>query len=606
MCDSGPGISTPVRSARWESKLGLLVSGTVEDPISVRSTASMCGCKRMLSAGECESSVGSFDKAGVPAYGILRSAGASASRKTPTCVMDRKPFEFLGCVDLCTISTDEEDVVPSYTKLGAPVLGSVDRGRPPAASIEWFKHEDVPVEHSQTPLPCTPAKKPKVAIGMQCSKRRNSTSASITLPDGNSGDMDAENGVQNNTQSLGANCVIPLSKLCTTASITKDTSSMQRQKTYRHKVLLRLRKKQMRNNYDLALFLLLKFGGTETNAGRSVLRDQALLECSALSRFRNEDELAAFYRNERAALMAALSRRVTVSTLSQSQLNRKLAKLLQPTRWFNRPKLLQKIVSQEHWNPFSIFGSSLPYVSVSEVFGNQRRVDADRKPGCDNAAACAGGLALCTGVSGNAAATSTTVNPVGDCRCVGHSAYTTPGINWSCDPLLLDEVLWYLEATNKYIDKSRQVCALQRCFCVTPNPQIAFNWNDARNLTWREYRGPRASMGQMLSPSAFGYSMEDYERLRKEFQSQPSDRDPVQGQDGKVTDESAAIHDGNMIAELPLTASDIGGCSATVESGHITALPALANTPRTRRAKMQQLVFYRNYFKANQLEADER
>ncbi|CDR95288.1 hypothetical protein, conserved [Babesia bigemina] len=608
MCDASPGISTPIRSARWESRLGLLVAGTIEDPISVRSTASRCGCKRMCSKGECELSVGSFDNGGVPTHGMPRSAAGNASRRTPTCIMDRKPFECLGCVDLCTISTDEEDVVPCSTALGAPTMGAVDVGRPTADSIEWFKHKDAAVKHFFTPPPCTPAKKPKASTGMQCSKRRNSTSACVALPNLTSGGIDAETGVRNDTQSSDANCVAPPAKKYTSASTIKGTSGVQRPKAYRHKVLLRLRKKQPRNNYDLALFLLLKFGGTESAAGRSVLRDGALMECSALSRFRNEDELAVFYRNERTALMGMLSRRVAVSALSQSQLNRKLAKLLPSTRWFNRPKLLQKIVGQEHWNPFSIFGSSLPYVNVSEVFENNSRAASDRKPGCENASACTGDPDVRTDVSTSnvAAASNAAANPAADSRCVGHIVHTTPGINWSGDPLLLDEVLWYLEATDKYVDKSRQVCALQRCFCVTPNPQVAFNWNDARNLAWREYRGPRASMGQMLSPSTFGESMADYEKLRKEFESQSSQRDPGRQQDSTATDKSTKILNRGTGEELESTAPDVGGCSATVESSDNSASPTFANMPRTRQAKMQQLVFYRNYFKANRLEVERR
>ncbi|GIX64364.1 uncharacterized protein BcabD6B2_37990 [Babesia caballi] len=608
MCDASPGLCTPIRGGCRLSRYGILVPGTADDPISVRSTPSVCGSHRLAQPGEhnwMPESSGKTDGAGC----AMPAGASSAHMATPTCTVDEDSSGFPGCVDWGTISTDEDDNAMMDAMLASPSPASANaRGRD-AASLEWFRYESSSAKRACTPLPCTPAKKPITSLRMRPSFARGSDSAIAGGSEHRPGASDAPGVTAKVARTIADAGLVMVGSPAVPAVVapTVAISLLPSWKPYRHKVLLRLRKKQARNNYDLALFLLLKFGGPDSNAGRSVLRDGPLLECSALSRFRDSGELQAFYTRHRAALVAILSQRTALNSLSSSQLHRKLAKLLPPSRWFNRLKLEQKVAEQEVWNPFSIFGSALPYVSVTEVFGTRPRAGELNKAIDDIAKLGTSGTA---GTSGNGRSDAQPTDQPHANR--SHSITATPGINWSGDPLVLDEVLWYLEATGKYVDKSRQVCTLQRCFCVTPNPQIAFNWNDARSAAWRRYRGPRASMGLALSPSTFSESLRDYEKLRSELQPTPpflwAGNNGVPCTSPEPSDAATCAAIGFAQATygidsvgpaVSLGLSSAARSAASVAAGSCCRSSAVALTPQARRVKMQQLTYYCNYFKAN-------
>nr|BAN64401.1 hypothetical protein [Babesia bovis] len=525
--EMSPEIATPIRGYGYSSRLGLLVAGTVDDPIDIQSTVKRFAGGQIGSSPCRHITDGPYCTLGVSS--CIKST-SNLAYKTPDGPGSHKSVDIAICVDWGTISTDE----PSHEEFtkGVSNKSSTKRGN-------VVSNKDYNVG---SPIKVTPAKKPKVSLRMK------NASGIVSC-----GSISKDVAVSSTAIQPQVSCGYVPERV--------DSANLDfnppRWKTLRHKVLLKLRRKQAHNNYDLAMFLLLKFGGPDTNAGRSVIRDKALIMCSSLSRFPNDVELRAFYLRERAALISILSQRVALNTYTPAQLHRKLAKMLPPNRWFNRVKLFKKVKDQEQWNPFSIFGSSLPYVSISDVFNTR--------------------------------------NSKGD--CCPSTVEATPSINWSSDPLMLDEVLWYLEATGKYIDKSRQVCTLQRCYCVTPDPHIAYNWNDGRNTAWRDYRGPRASMGQMLSPSIYEESILNHEKLQSELDctttetmSAANKQSPQKG--------SMPCHASNQWHITPQQLLDTPAIPAP-RTGIQPVLTADL-TPNTRRVIEQKVVFYRNYFKANQ------
>lgn len=137
---------------------------------------------------------------------------------------------------------------------------------------------------------------------------------------------------------------------------------------YKHKFLLKLRKKQYDNNFDLGLYFLVRFGGPKSSMGASILMDDELLECSELSKFRDKRDLNEWFDFQYKSLYKNLRKRLDFSNLPLSQVNKRLSRELPRKRWFTREKLYNKAIEQENWNPFSIFGSSLPYVSLNDVF----------------------------------------------------------------------------------------------------------------------------------------------------------------------------------------------------------------------------------------------
>ncbi|KAK2198162.1 hypothetical protein BdWA1_001171 [Babesia duncani] len=297
-----------------------------------------------------------------------------------------------------------------------------------------------------------------------------------------------------------------------TSKAYSDNSSLQtvmnsqvcKSSFYRHKMLLRLRNKRVENNYDLGMYLLIRFGGPESSGGSIILGDAELLQCSALSKFRNDEDLKRWYKIQHAQLLKHF--KGVSKHLDPNKLNRRLAKMLAPTKWCNREKLKDRIREQSSWNPFSIFGSSLPYVNIADIFNRNNTHEF-----MDNA--CVEKLKV---LAKNV--------PIEDYLQNRWTSEASPSINWSKDPLHLDEVLWYLQATDRYSDKSRSVCILQPCFCVTPNPRVAYNWNDPRCSIWKNYKGPRPSMGEVLSASIYKSRTRYFKNLQMDVLMQKSPR----------------------------------------------------------------------------------
>lgn len=600
MCDLSPGLNTPIRVGCFGTRCGLLVTGTADDPLSVPSSTKRCHSDRLLSVDFVDVYEDLVPETVDDGCSPSAVVAPSIHKDTRTCIIDGAASG--GRADFVTPSANYE----GNRKAGPGVFECLavppSVGRKTQPSIAWPKHDINEPKDVITPLPFTPAKKPKVVPRMQDGFAISRRIASDSLVDGR--------GPKGATDITSSTNNVTSCSSCDVSASNGMVPILQGRKCYRHKVLLKLRKKQEKNNYDLARFLLVKFGGPGTAAGRSVIKDRALLECSALCCL-DKSDVESFYQRDRAMLMTELSQRIAVHNLSASQLNRKLAKLLPPSTWFNHLKLHQKVTSQEKWNPFSIFGSALPYVDIKEVFDN---VDCGK--GASRLNEQSSNLSVAN--APEPANRDNNGDEARENRCKGHTGHentyknvdTTPGINWSGDPLVLDEILWYLEATGKYVDKSKQVCVLQKCFCVTPNPQIAFNWNDSRNPVWKDYRGPRASMGQALSPSIYEESMLDYARLQDALEPIMEDKGlPSESYRGvslsalEAEGARGSAHSG--VTNVAIDRDCICSSGYTQFKGGFGTRSSNVNTPAPPKhhAKMQQLIYYRNYFKANRVDS---
>ncbi|KAK1442810.1 hypothetical protein BgAZ_303280 [Babesia gibsoni] len=589
MCDLSPRLNTPIRDTCYASRFGLLVAGTFDDPLSISYPSTECRSHRLTTL-DTSGTLDGYTPDDFDANAVTCTLETTIDNaQTPRCQEECYEQSPTRCVDITTPAVKPGDRAFGDTLLPGSSTHDQSRGEERKSSMDWFRHDGHLKREPSTAIPCTPAKKPMLPASVDNRFEGYNNSPRERLAEGTGQKSEPE--------------VKPSDRGAEYMNVS-DSSSMpgpiSRWKPYKHKVLLKLRRKQQGNNYDLALFLLIKFGGPDTAAGSSVIRDLSVLECSSLSSCRSKEDFDNYYKKERETLIQMLSKRVAINSLSSSQLSRKLAKLLPPNKWFNHAKLHQKVIGQEKWNPFSIFGSALPYVNMKEIF---------KKSDLDTEASNQGGsVSRNDGLTSGAISYAQYMGPP-TYEQIDRNLENTPGINWSRDPLVLDEVLWYLEATGKYVDKSKQVCVLQKCFCVTPNPQIAFNWNDSRNPAWKNYRGPRASMGQALSPSIYKESMMDYARLQDELQSTAEDTSYIsEGLAGQSLSQLEGNSERKDINDSYGATTDSSyrnkathiriSLRKSVETGAIL-------TPKNRRAKMQQLVYYRNYFKANRIESEE-
>ncbi|AFZ80991.1 hypothetical protein BEWA_003990 [Theileria equi strain WA] len=275
---------------------------------------------------------------------------------------------------------------------------------------------------------------------------------------------------------------------------------------YTCKQMIEISPKRIEDNYDLPLFFLIRFGGPASSVGASVLRDGDLLKTSILSKLSYE-EMYRYYACMYKRLHDNVMAKNCGKNLDKTKLHRKMSREIPTKTWQNRENLYSQIVTQSTWNPFSIFGSSPPYASLQDIFNIKSIQDY-----------------VTPDVFGRM------------CRVLGHTRHTlleylerhwkkeSYTANWKEDPLLHEEVVWYLKATGKTVDKSESVYTLQKCYCVTPNPNIRYNWNDPRNAhinqerrrisTWQPMVGDeeikRIDVEQLLE------DIEYYKRSREE------------------------------------------------------------------------------------------
>ncbi|KAL8270413.1 hypothetical protein Esti_005642 [Eimeria stiedai] len=163
--------------------------------------------------------------------------------------------------------------------------------------------------------------------------------------------------------------------------------------------------------------------------------------------------------------------------------------------------LRQRIAMQRKWNPFSIFGSSPPSVELEDVFGfevYQKTAPSARvhHPLFRRLSQFQSFKDLYSSLSKqewDSVSSAFRRHWTQQCRL---------DLDWRNDPLTIDEIMWMLEANEQAIllarqveDRSSDVYQAEVCYCVTPNPNIGFGWNDPR---CHRYKAPRPSMGRHI------------------------------------------------------------------------------------------------------------
>ncbi|KAL8434779.1 hypothetical protein ACSSS7_002916 [Eimeria intestinalis] len=209
--------------------------------------------------------------------------------------------------------------------------------------------------------------------------------------------------------------------------------------------------------------------------------------------------------------------------------------------------LRQRIAMQRKWNPFSIFGSSPPSVELEDVFGfevYQKTAPSARvhHPLFRRLSQFQSFKDLYSSLSRQE------WDSVSSAFRRHWSQQCRLDLDWRNDPLTVDEIMWMLEANEQasqsvvlaglplfkgfrhvnmrnhessYLDlccamfsafivckrkhvrllviqvddRSSDVYQAEICYCVTPNPNVGFGWNDPR---CHRYKAPRPSMGRHI------------------------------------------------------------------------------------------------------------
>ncbi|CBZ53460.1 conserved hypothetical protein [Neospora caninum Liverpool] len=139
-------------------------------------------------------------------------------------------------------------------------------------------------------------------------------------------------------------------------------------------------------------------------------------------------------------------------------------------------KLLEE---QGHWNPFSVFGSSLPCVELDDVFDYE--VYSTTAPSARVSHPLFRRLAQFYEFKDLwKTVTPTEWEKVRSSFKTHWKKQYKLDLDWRNDPVTVEEFMWMLEANGQTEDKTEIVFHSEVCFCVTPNPAENFAWNDPR------------------------------------------------------------------------------------------------------------------------------
>ncbi|SOV17802.1 conserved Plasmodium protein, unknown function [Plasmodium gaboni] len=171
-----------------------------------------------------------------------------------------------------------------------------------------------------------------------------------------------------------------------------------------------------------------------------------------------------------------------VSVASNHAYEKKI-KLIPKPEWANKNNLKLLLKRQEHINPFTIFGTSVKEVNLEEIFTldvyNNYITNDDRYKN----------KILYELYVGNyihnlyEKITYDEWNNVLDILKKHWNNFITLECNMILDPLLLEEILWYIDNNKMYKDKSKHMYTYENCFCPTPDPKKEINFNDSKNFS---------------------------------------------------------------------------------------------------------------------------
>ncbi|KMZ79104.1 hypothetical protein PVIIG_05081 [Plasmodium vivax India VII] len=222
-----------------------------------------------------------------------------------------------------------------------------------------------------------------------------------------------------------------------------------------HKVLKPLPVKNRSNNFDICLYLLQKHGGDLNNEENiCILRDKEIVQHSAI------------YDPKKGCIKSNITNVTNI-------------KLYQP-KWHNKKKIVERLKEQSCFNPFTIFGSAPSLLDFDEVFDK----DVYNKFVSRNSRKSHSLLRIL--------AKQKVINNLNDKITDKEwpqvhsylkkrwSKETNIELNWACDPLLYEELEWYLSTNNEYLNMTDKVADIEVCYCPTLDPSSYYAWNDSR------------------------------------------------------------------------------------------------------------------------------
>ncbi|GAW82282.1 hypothetical protein, conserved [Plasmodium gonderi] len=222
-----------------------------------------------------------------------------------------------------------------------------------------------------------------------------------------------------------------------------------------HKVLKPLPVKNRSNNFDICLYLLQKHGGDLNNEENiCILRDKEIVQHSAI------------YDTKKGCIKSNITNVTNI-------------KLYHP-KWYSKKKIIERLKEQSCFNPFTIFGSAPSLLDFDEVFDK----DVYNKFVSRNSRKSHSLLRIL--------AKQKVINNLNDKITDKEwpqvhsylkkrwSKETNIELNWACDPLLYEELEWYLSTNNEYLNMTDKVADIEVCYCPTLDPSSYYAWNDSR------------------------------------------------------------------------------------------------------------------------------
>ncbi|ETB62854.1 hypothetical protein, variant 1 [Plasmodium yoelii 17X] len=222
-----------------------------------------------------------------------------------------------------------------------------------------------------------------------------------------------------------------------------------------HKVLKPLPVKNRSNNFDICLYLLQKHGGDLNNEENiCILRDREIVQHSAIYDTKN-------------------------NCIKSNITNVTNIKLYHP-KWYNKKKIIERLKEQSCYNPFTIFGSAPSLLDFDEVFDKDVYNHFVSKNSRKNHSLLR--------ILAKQKVISNLNDKISDKEWPQVHSYlkkrwsreTNIELNWACDPLLYEELEWYLSTNNEYLNMTDKVADIDVCYCPTLDPSSYYAWNDSR------------------------------------------------------------------------------------------------------------------------------
>ncbi|CAA9989931.1 conserved Plasmodium protein, unknown function [Plasmodium knowlesi strain H] len=178
----------------------------------------------------------------------------------------------------------------------------------------------------------------------------------------------------------------------------------------------------------------------------------------------------------------SLDKHSTEVHLKETSRYEKKIKLIEKPKWSNEENLKKLLLKQQNYNPFTIFGTSIKEVHLEEVFTldvyNNYVTNEDRFRN----------KILYDLYVGKYIQNLYHKIDYQEWTFVLDSLkkqwkyFTNLECNMFLDPLLLEEILWYIDENKMYKDKSEDMYIYEYCFCPTPDPGKEMNLNDVKHF----------------------------------------------------------------------------------------------------------------------------